>query len=62
MYFAVTNSVVAPLRLVTRTLPIVLVTPIDPVAVATSPSPARPGATLRFLLYEYGIAENGWSC
>src|SRR6266478_464926 len=54
---ASSSSAVAPLRQATRTIPIVFVLAIDPVAAGDVASLARPsGNATGFLLYEYSIS------
>ena len=54
---ASTSSAVAPLRQATRTIPIVFVLAIDPVAAGDVASLARPsGNATGFLLFEYSIS------
>ena len=57
------TSTVGPLLQATRTVPIVFVGVVDPVGAGFVDSLARPGGNATgFLLFEYSLAGNGWSC
>jgi putative tryptophan/tyrosine transport system substrate-binding protein len=57
------SPALAALQQATRTVPIVFVNVIDPVGGGFVDSLARPnGNTTGFLLFEYSLSGNGWSC
>lgn len=57
------TSTAGPMLQATRTVPIVFATVVDPVGAGFIDSLARPGGNATgFLLYEYSLGGNGWSC
>src|SRR4029450_11171970 len=57
------TSSMGPLHQATHTLPIVFVGIVDPVGGGFVASLSRPGGNAPgFILFEYGISVNGWSC